>query len=80
MTTTPLTTEPAITPLFIDEPPVTGVGGEVDSPLVGDVLGDGMGVGVGDEGVEDCEEAARHDTSAPLVTAKILEDSTPFDA
>lgn len=38
-----------------------------------------MGLGVEDKGVEDCDEAARHVISAPLATAKVLEDRTSSD-
>ena len=77
-TTTPPTTPPAIAPLFTDEPPTTDVGDVTDElfaeELVEDVLWDGDGVE--DGGMEDRDEAARHDTSVPL-TAKVLEDMTP---
>lgn len=67
-------TPPAMTPLFADEPPATGVDVEL---LVEGVLEDGGGVEDGEMG--GCGAATRHDTSDPLVTENTLEDRTLFN-
>ena len=91
-TATPPTTPPAIIPFFVCEIPETSAGDVTDWPLVEDVLEDwerievgltkgvevGSVDGVEDSETEDCDETT-HETSAPLMTAKTLDNTTWVD-